>query len=362
MFRYLLIISLIALQQCSSKQSENQLAFYYWKTNLKFDNSELLTANNIGVDKFYVRFFDVDWSEMQKQPVPVAKLNVYYYDNTMPPDNFVPCIYITNKVMQKCTGDELSLLAKRISKKIKKTTDEIDSFVKYSRYDYNQRPDTSVVVWDEIQIDCDWTPKSKENYFYFLKKIKEEMPEKKVSSTLRLWQLKYKDKAGIPPVDKVMLMCYSTGNPKEYNIENSLANYDDLKSYIEGQEYNLPVDIALPVFNWAVLFRNKKFKGLLREIDAESIQLDTLNFKNIEKNRYMFKSDTVIGNTYIRYGDEIRIEKLSQNDMDKLIQLLQKTKLHNSQSTIAFFSWDTTYINDYGYENIQKYYNSFSAN
>ncbi|NJO92849.1 MAG: hypothetical protein HC831_30680 [Chloroflexia bacterium] len=239
---------------------------------------------------------------------------------------------------------------------MKKSRRNFSSFYSYSQtteYDSIALPPIQ-----EIQIDCDWTPKSKENYFYFLNELKTINQEKEISVTLRLWQLKYQDKAGIPPVEKVMLMCYSTGNPQEYNIDNSLASFEAIKPYVENQSYDLHVDIALPVYSWSVLFRNKKFKGIIRDLDPEIVKQDTFLFQRLKENLYLFKTDTVIENTYIRYGDEIRLESFSQTDMDKLIKLLKKEKLHNSGSTISLFSWDTTYIKNYGYENIESYYNN----
>lgn len=360
MFKYKVVLFLLLVQQCSTPDSNNELAFYYWKTQLSFNEQELQLAEKMKVDKFYLRFFDVDWSEMQKQPIPLGGLNINY--EAKPPDYFVSCIYITNTVIQKCSNKDLDLLAKRIKKKSEKIAESIDSYAKYARYEYDKMPDSTVIKWNEIQIDCDWTPKTKDKYFYFLEQLKKEMVGKTLSATLRLWQLKYQEKAGIPPVDKVMLMCYSTGNPKEYNIHNSLATYDDIAVYIEGQTYQLPMDFALPIFHWAVLFRDQKFKGLLRDIDLETVKSDTINFAPIDSNRYYFKSDTVIGNTYIRYGDEIRLESLSKPDMSKLIALLKDGKLKTNESTISFFSWDASYLKNYTDEDIWDYYHNITDN
>jgi hypothetical protein len=354
MYKYLIISCLFLSSICNTAIENNSRAFYYWKTTYQFNKQEQDIVNKLAINKFYVRFFDIDWSTIRQEAIPIAELNIDY--GQVYPKNYVPCVFITNTVMLKSTNQQLKLLASRINSKINKIEKDFSSY-----YSYNQTNDYDSIALPpvkEIQIDCDWTPNSKENYFYFLNELKKSIPEKEISVTLRLWQLKYQEKAGVPPADRVMLMCYSTGNPKEYNIENSLANFESIQPYIKNQSYDLPVDIALPLYNWAILFRNRKFKGIIRDLNPQIVKQDTFLFKKIKQNHYFFKTDTVLENTYIRYGDEIRLESFSKNDMEKLIELLNKEKLHNSKSTISFFSWDTTYIKNYGYENIKNYYNN----
>jgi len=334
-------------------------AFYYWKTEYKFNEKDRQLSGEMGVKKFYIRYFDVDWSATRKEAIPVGSFHFQY--NELMPLDFVPCVFITNTVMLKSSNAQLDSLAIRMKRKISAITDDI---FQTRKYEYESKPDSIKNKikdeWPEIQIDCDWTPSSKANYFYFLKKFKEAYTDKKISVTLRLWQFKYQDKAGIPPVDKVMLMCYSLGNPKEYNIENSIATFGDIEKYIKNQKYAVPVDIALPIFNWGVMFRNKKFKGIIGDLNAEAIISDSVHYNHIEANRYSFKNDTVIGNSYIRFGDELRLESLDPSDLKELIKLIRNSEFYNEKSTIAFFSWDTTYINQYGKENIKNYYRRFN--
>ncbi len=354
MHKYLFFLSLVLFFKCSEPREKSSRAFYYWKTYYQFNDKEQELANKLAINKFYIRFFDIDWSATRDEAIPVAELNIDYQQNY--PKEYIPCVFITNDVMLKSTKPQLKLLVDRINGKIEKIEKEFSSFYSYSQT--NENDSISLPPVKEVQIDCDWTPKSKENYFYFLNELKTINQGKEISVTLRLWQLKYQNKAGIPPVNKVMLMCYSTGNPKEYNIENSLASFEEIKPYVENQSYDLHVDIALPIYNWSVLFRNRKFKGIIRDLDPEIVKQDTFSFQRIKDNLYLFKTDTVLENTYIRYGDEIRLESFSQTDMVKLIKLLKKEELHNSGSTISFFSWDTTFIKKYGYENIESYYNN----
>jgi hypothetical protein len=358
MAKYLVItLLLLGFVQCSQNQ-KNQRAFFYWKTNFVLTEQEKLLSAELGVKKFYIRFFDVDWSSMRNEAVPLGIINTWHSQRF--PEEFIPCVFITNTVMLKSSREQLDTLASRIYRKVNEISESLINNQQWS-------PDSAWVVknglvkqnWHEIQIDCDWTEKSKGNYFYFLSKMKEYANGKQISATLRLWQLKYQQKAGIPPADRVMLMCYSTGNPGEYQIENSIATFSAIKPYIQGQEYVIPVDFALPIYNWAVLFRNKKYKGILRNLHMHTIQTDTGRYQSLNNNLYRFKSDTIIGNDYIRFGDEIRLESLSEKDMGKLVKWLSGSRLYSKESTVSFFAWDTLYIQNYGKENIQKYFDGF---
>jgi hypothetical protein len=358
MSKYLIIILfLIILQNCSKKGTKNR-AFYYWKTAYNFQEADKKLAEELGVNKFYIRFFDIDWSAMRQEAIPVGIVNFGYNERFV--KEFIPCIFITNAVMMKSSKSQLDTLASRIFRKVNDISESLVNQQKWSKDSVSVvKNGVMIENWHEIQIDCDWSEKSKENYFYFLKSLKKLFNNKQISATVRLWQLKYQTKAGIPPVDKAMLMCYSTGNAREYNIQNSIATFEELKSYINGQKYALPLDFALPIYNWAVLFRNQKFKAIISDFDTQTTINDSSLYHHIKDNRYIFKSDTVMGNIYIRYGDELRLESLKSDDLEKLAKLLSNSDLYTTKSTISFFSWDTTYIQNYGKENIKNYFDRF---
>ncbi|MBK7037561.1 MAG: hypothetical protein IPH42_14765 [Bacteroidetes bacterium] len=181
-----------------------------------------------------------------------------------------------------------------------------------------------------------------------------------ISATIRLWQYKYRENAGIPPVDRGLLMCYNLQSAEDYNIENSISSAAELEKYIVGKKYPVDLDIAFPVFSWAVLFRGGKFLGIISEITAEECKNDSLQYAQIGENRFVFKTDKVQGDIYIRSGDELRIEKVSAEELDKISHLLKEKKIANSQSRITFFSYEKKYINDYGIKNIDKIYSLFN--
>lgn len=114
----------------------------------------------------------------------------------------------------------------------------------------------------EIQIDCDWTLKTKVNYFAFLNALK-KISHKTISCTLRLYPFKYPEIMGTPPVDKATLMCYNLTKPLESENKNSILDNNELRSYLKNTEkYPIHLDIALPLFS--MMYQNgRKYKALL---------------------------------------------------------------------------------------------------
>ncbi len=373
----LIVIISFSIISCGKKDDKFIHSFYYWKTEFSMNSKDYEIMKQLNVKHFYIKYLDVDWSTTYNAPVPIGEMsNVYKSEVQL--DNITPCVFITNTVMSKCNNAELDDLARKIKRKIDGLNADFESTYTYGIYDRmtkGQRKDSIYKLADsvrnesekrwranqsEIQIDCDWTEATREKYFYFLKQIKKQFPEKKISCTLRLWQYKYSEKAGIPPVDKCLLMCYSVTNTKDIKQTNSIATYNDVKSYFGNTSYPIHLDIALPIYSWAVLFRNGQFKNLIGNMESLNYQTDTLVYRKIADNRYLFKRDTVIGDIYLRYGDEIRVEQLSDNELNKIVDLIQSKIKINKDTKISFFSWDTTYIKHYGIENIKKYYNQFN--
>ena len=61
-----------------------------------------------------------------------------------------------------------------------------------------------VAVFKEVQFDCDWTESTRVQYFAFLRESRKLFSGWRVSSTVRLYQYKYPEKAGVPPIERGM--------------------------------------------------------------------------------------------------------------------------------------------------------------
>jgi hypothetical protein len=375
-----ILISFLFVVLVSSRGVKPEVvrSFCYWKTNHDTNGADDSLAKSMQVKHMYVRFFDVDWNPYAGEPQPVATIRSVNWDGEQL--EITPSIFVTNEVVLLASKNQLDSLADRIKKRVASVLEEYQTEqarskayqIAQKRYDsgsgnHKVWPNTDSITkiekgkiklnCKEILIDCDWSEKSKKNYFYLLQKLKLSFPQYALSATVRLWQYKYRAKAGIPPVNKGLLMCYNLTSPTDHTTENSIGTSKEVEDYITQDGYALPLDIALPLYSWSVVFRGNQFKGILSDYDA--FVTDTNRFKKVSATRYLFQDDILIGDSYFRNGDEIRVEKISDAEIKKMIAVLKSKIEITNQTKVTFFSFDKKYINDYGIENISNYYSLF---
>lgn len=381
-----LSVLLLTVLTCSLRygggKPDNVRSFYYWKTAFRADSMDIRLADSLNVQHFYLRYFDVDWSPTREQAIPVGdnEQQTYYYYNSGSylPASTTPVVYITNKVFENTPSDKLADLAGKISRRVDKMSQRLSESYAYLQLNNVRTPsgddwtryyayrDSLKTVYQalyinnikDIQIDCDWTASTRDKYFEFLKLFKKLTPGYQVTCTVRLWQYKNTDLAGVPPVDGGMLMCYNFQNPADYKINNSIADIPTLKTYLGAKKYPLHLDLALPVFAWGVLFHNQACKGLVRNALEQDYIDNAKTFEPLDNHRYRFKRDTVIGDAYMRIGDEVRLETVSPSVLSDMANLLQR-ELQLDHSRIALFSWDAPQLKQYGVQRINQVYGVF---
>lgn len=321
-------------------------AFYYWKSERDdFDSNEFKLLDTLQVKKLYVKFFEVKYDETMGN-IPFSKTNVNkykWYDNDQPKDSLqiIPTVFIKNEVFLKSSKSEIDTLASNVNHLVSKYFD--DRFKNYIDY-------------KEIQIDCDWTLISRDNYFYFLKQL-QKLSSKELSCTLRLYPYKYRTKMGIPPVKKATLMCYNLIQPFKDNTKNSILDLDELDSYLTvDKKYPIHLDVALPLFSWAHHYQYDEFKGF--------VNLNELFLKEVCEQKselwYEVKKDTSFGNLYFRIGDKIKYEDVSEKKIRNAIGKLKNKVKFDDKTTVTFFHLDSIISNKYSHETLTSFYNSFS--
>ena len=362
---YLLLFSALFLSSCSgdAKSPGNENSFCYWKTTFSFSPAEREMWKQVEANHLYIRYFDVDWNNNEQTTGPVGTI---LCSDTLPCAHFTPCIFIANRVFEKSNRTDLDSLSLRIKRRM---LDVNNSFARtnYSDLwygaDENGTDNAKELLdkrYSDVLIDCDWTEKTSENFFYFLERLKKDFPEKEITATLRLWQYKQHEKAGIPPVKRCLLMCYNMQTANDYNVENSIASLPELKKYVSGEKYPLKLDVALPIFNWAVLFRNERYVGLLGEVSKTDFENNVLEYESAGENRYKLITDKVIGNFFARKGDEIRVEMITANELKKMSEHLKSEIDLAPDSRVTLFAWNEFYIKNYGTNEIKNIYTYFS--
>lgn len=304
-------------------------SFYHWKQKFELSEEQDELLSKLNIHELYVHYFDVSWNG--EAAVPLSPVDIIKETNC----KIKPVIYITTEVFENSDSTQVQSLAHRIKDKI------------LAIHGDN--------LLEEIQIDCDWTPSIKEKYFFLLSELKSLFEDVVISSTIRLYQYKYPELAGVPPVDKGLLMYYNMGEITSYRESNSILNNTEGQKYLGYNEYPLNIDIALPNFSWILLFQAGNFQQICGQLKTQDL-LDKSTFKQLDANRFILKKDTVIGNTYFRFGDELRTESCSKDDLIYAAELL-KAEINQEQTRIIFYDLQTNTPNDY--EKLDAVYSVF---
>lgn len=307
-------IVLCYLQSCK-KEEEKSISFYHWKTNYSISDTERNLLEKANSEKLYLRFFDLVYNEKENGVFPTATLQMTESEPVLGLQ-IIPVVYITNEVFEKETNaSELQYLADETLKKILRLK---------SKY-FN-----AGVEIPEIQIDCDWTMGTKEAYFSFLDELQRSDVLAQISknpisfsATIRLHQVKFFEKTGIPPVNSGTIMFYNVGDLGSMEESNSILNLDKTASYLSRlREYPLEYNVALPIFGWGVLYRDHQLAGILSDLDTKKLSENFIASE--EKNWFTATKDTYIGGYFIYKGDKLRMEDVSFSDFKKLEAMVSK--------------------------------------
>jgi hypothetical protein len=358
LFKWLVIGSILPLfySACHEKPTEITTGFYHWKTEFDISGFEKKYLDSCHTQKMYVRLFDVDWDDDAQFSKPIAPIKYsdtlrYWALLNMP---IVPTVFITNQNFSKIRNNQLDTLAFLIFKTIGTTEEKA----------YNFAQNTEGATFSEIQIDCDWTESTRDKYFSFLKKLK-TISNKKISSTIRLHQIKDRDIMGIPPVDRGMLMAYNMGNLDKPKNQNSILDISVLKNYIGSlKTYPLSLDVALPLFGWGIVLRDGEAVKIINNLSSQDFILeidDTGESTGIvqkEANHYKFEKNMYFKGHYLYKDDEIRIEDTPLSILIETATILNQ-HLKSESRTVCFYHADLVLFNRFRYEDIQDIVHRF---
>lgn len=300
--KVLKILFIFFLLVSCSKKEHHPYTFYYWKTNLKLNQEEKKVLEQSSIPYLYTRFFDVDKVNGRFQPIAVITKDQSFQTDKQ----IVPTVFITNQALLAISAKEINFLAENIHHLIQKKTQE-----------YHLK------INNEIQIDCDWTAGTRDDYFKFLKTLK-KISGKDITCTLRLHQVKDKKQTGIPPVAKVYLMCYSTSSPLEKSDKNSILDVNILKSYLSKiEDYPIKkIDVALPIYSWGIITNHLEKHKLINALSKKD--LENSKFKKISDNEIEIEQDGFYFGNYLNKGFKIKVEEISDEQLKDVIQFLEK--------------------------------------
>ncbi|WP_152632953.1 hypothetical protein [Aliarcobacter butzleri] len=299
----ILVFALIVFSYNKTQKKDIQISFYSWENSFEEQNIN---------EKLYIKVLDVNFS---------TKLELLKTNIKETPKNFIPVIYITNETMKNV---DYSLVSKAILETLKN------------------------YKFDEIQIDCDWSLSTRSNYFNLLEDLKEKL-NKTISATIRLHQIKYYTKTGIPPVDYGVLMYYNMSNIGDFNTKNSILDNEIAKKYHYNFDvYPLKLKLALPLYSQAIQFREEKAISLFEGVEEKDFNND---FEKLENNRYKVLNSHYFKGRYIYKDDIFRLENSNEQDIKiALKDFLDLSK--NRYDEVIFYT--LKYKNKYDLNNLIK--------
>lgn len=315
------LIFLVLLSSCD-KIIPHDHTFYYWRTNLSLNQQEKLALEKSKVPFLYTRFFDIDKIDGKFQPVGILTKDSSFKTEK----KIVPVVFIKNEIFYDIKIDEIAFLAKSIQKLVSSKGRELQ-----------------LNMSDEIQIDCDWTAGTNKEYFQLLKILK-NISGKTITCTLRLHQVKDRSLTGIPPVEKVYLMCYATSSPLKDDGKNSILDVPTLKNYLNIlNRYPLKVDIALPIYSWGIVTNHLSKHKLINALSLDELEKN-INFKKNSKDSFEVINEGFYYGMYFSKGFRIKIESVSQKDLDDTLDFFNDKLIFYN---IIYYHLDSRFIKNY---------------
>ena len=315
---------------CTTKRSHD-VDFYYWKSKCAIGETERDYFNQLGSRRLFVRLFDVD---MQGgMALPVGQIQGFN-KGQLPNDSttVIPVVFITNQTFLNYANDTMvDRLAGNVATTIEHVMGAVD------------------IRYDEIQIDCDWTERTKRPYFRFLTLLAEKS-QRSISCTLRLHQIRDREKTGVPPVVRGSLMCYATSNPQEGMTRNSILDMDLLKAYTTNiNDYPLDFDVILPIYSWGIVTNHLNKVKLVNGLTEADLQ--TPMFEKTGDNLYLVKEDGFLQGLYVNAGFTVKIETITP-------ELLAEAKQYLDHQIDRDFPWvyfhlSQGFLSRYSIENLK---------
>ncbi|WP_300977341.1 hypothetical protein [Flavobacterium sp.] len=314
----LLLLLLLACQP-SKKPA---ISFYYWKTIFELNPKEQAVLAQNNVQKLYVRYFDLTLDVAAHQVYPTSPI---HFKTPIKQFTVVPVVYIKNQIFLDST-----IVVKEVAHKTADLITRINT--------------ANGIACQEIQLDCDWTLRTKERYLEFVEVFK-RASQKRISATIRLHQVKYFKKTKIPNVDSGVLMYYNMGKIAPDSL-NSIYDRNIAEKYLESlKKYPLPLNFALPIYSWFIHIQNQKVIGVRAKLSVANLVKDK-NFKRESEKYFRVIQSNYKNGVFYQENDILKLEAISSSDLLEMASDLQE-KTKESPSEILFYDLDQFNFNNY---------------
>ena len=252
-------------------------AFYYWRTTFALTDVERRALADLRVDRIYLRAFDVVWDG-------APKLAGQLVVQTPLPEGIeiVPVVFIRAEALEH---GRIAEIAQQLAMELRAL----------------QLPTR------ELQLDCDWTDRTRDAFFALIAEVRKNLPGVVLSATIRLHQVKFRERTGVPPVERGMLMFYNMGTFSADPEARVIFDADSASKYVERiSTYPLPLDVALPIWSWVLQVRDGRVVDLLQSTDPA--ELPALDFLRADGDHFVATRTAFLHGVLLREGDVLKVE------------------------------------------------------
>ena len=295
-------------------------ALFWWKTAFDPDSSELAALRTLGIARMHVRLFDVDAENGSAHPVAALEWKAPLPRGIEP----VPTVFVRERALRGLDRGAARELAALIWSETR------------FRMAGSARP------WRELLVDCDWTESTKEPYFALLSALGDSCHAsgRILSSTIRLHQLRDRSRTGVPPVDRGLLMFYNMGRISASPTDTSLLDLEAGRSWLAGSKpYPLPLDPALPLWEWTIQLRDGAVVDLLQRTGSEEIDRAGWIARDSAGTRRA-KREGFLDGHFLREGDLLKVEAVRMPALREAAGMLVDFLPRDRGRTVVLFDLD----------------------
>lgn len=305
-------------------------SMFYWRTVFSVDSCERATLDDLGITTLYVRYLDVQGYSVEgarpQEPIqPGDQLMIKGL-------SIVPTVFIVPETLRNASD---SGQLRSLARKLVRFMLEIDTVLQ-SAAGCPLR-----TTFPRLLLDYDWTPNTRLTFFQLIRYVQEQLPSTSVESTIRLWQYRNPNLAGIPPVHRGVLMCYNMENYADQWTSNAVASTELLKQYIRpesAESYPVRLDIAYPIFRQSVHFAT----------DGSDWSYPRIVHTTLDVGRHVLPNDIILGGEHMRAGDVIRVDGGTVAVLREMHDHIMRTIPRDRIAGTSLFSLDTNEIKRLG--------------
>jgi len=341
-----MLIAIVA--SCRAREPEGpppRRAFYYWRTSFKLSPVEQRALDELHVERLYVRMFDVE--QGADSPSLIGK--IASTDSVPRTVEVVPVVYLKNEVFKHHIGDLAPVVWREIE----------------------HRAATLGFVPRELQLACDWTETTRDNYFAFVRElgVESKLP---LSATIRLHQVKYRERTGVPPVQRGMLMFYNMGKFSADPDARAIFDTAAAEKYLARiRDYPLPLDVALPIWSWTLHLRDDRVESLMQSTDPDELaalagggapppsgSMTRGDFlARAGDDRYRVTRSAFLHGTLLREGDVLKVEVTGPAETLAAANLIAPELAH-APRTLSLFDLSERNLTRHGNEKLDQVFHA----